>query len=99
MRIIERLRVTVGEGSHNPGTPSDLAVEALNDVVCADPRPAFGGEIAIEAKYTYDNFSRVIGCTVENGANKGRVAGNHTFSATMVLTVLAATICLYLGNR
>ena len=35
------------EGTHNPGTPPDLAVEALNDVVRADPRPVLGGEIAV----------------------------------------------------
>src|SRR5699024_3139631 len=39
--------VAVGEGTHNPGTPPDLAVEALNDVVRADPRPVLGGEIAV----------------------------------------------------
>ena len=37
--------VAIGEGTHNPGTPSDLAVEAFNDVVRADPRPVFRGEI------------------------------------------------------
>ena len=39
--------VAVGEGAHNTGAPSDLAVEAFNDVVCADPRPVLGGKIAV----------------------------------------------------
>ena len=70
--------ISIGEGSHNAGTPADLAIEAFNDVVRADPCPVPGGEIAEEVKYTYDNLSQVTGCTVENGINTGRVAGNHT---------------------
>ncbi len=34
--------VAIGEGTHNSGAPADLAVEAFNDVVRADPRPVLG---------------------------------------------------------
>lgn len=37
----------IGEGTHNPGTPADLAIEAFNDVVRADPRPVLGRKIAV----------------------------------------------------
>ena len=88
--------IAVGEGSHNPGTPSNFAVEAFNDVVRADPCPVPGGEIAEDVKYTYDNLSQATGCTVENGINTGRVAGNHTVIGDYGTTVLAATIFSYL---
>ena len=39
--------ISVWEGPHNPGAPADLAVEAFNDVVCADPSPVLGGKIAV----------------------------------------------------
>ena len=39
--------VAVGEGSDYAGPSSDLAVQAFNDVVRADPRPMFRGKIAV----------------------------------------------------
>ena len=39
--------IAVREGTNDPGAPADLAVEAFNDVVRADPRPVFRGEIAV----------------------------------------------------
>ena len=40
-------RVAIGEGTHDPGAPADLAVQAFHDVVRANPRPVFGWEIAV----------------------------------------------------
>ena len=37
-------RVAIGEGTHDPGAPADLAVQAFHDVVRANPRPVFGWE-------------------------------------------------------
>ena len=39
--------VAIGEGTHDPGAPADLAVQAFHDVVRADPRPVLGWEIAV----------------------------------------------------
>ena len=40
-----RCGVAVREGTHAPDAPAALTVEAFNDVVRADPRPVFRGEI------------------------------------------------------
>ena len=34
--------VAIGEGTHDPGAPADLAVQAFHDVVRANPRPVLG---------------------------------------------------------
>ena len=39
--------VAIGEGTHDPGAPADLAIQAFHDVVRANPRPVFGWEIAV----------------------------------------------------
>ena len=39
--------VAIREGTHDPGAPADLAIQAFHDVVRADPRPVLGWEIAI----------------------------------------------------
>ena len=46
--------VAVGEGSDHAGTPPDLAVQTLNDVVCADSRPMFSGEISVGQRFLND---------------------------------------------
>ena len=46
-KIVCKQRKKRGEGTHDPGAPADLAVEALNDVVRADPRPVCRWEIAV----------------------------------------------------
>jgi len=43
--------IAVGEGSDYSGSPSDLAVQAFNDVVRADPGPMLGGEIAVGQRF------------------------------------------------
>ena len=42
--------VAVGEGSHNPGPPPDLTVQAFNDVVRADPRPGVNPKFCVNSK-------------------------------------------------
>ena len=37
--------IAVGEGSNYFGSSLDLAVQALNDIVRADPRPVFRGKV------------------------------------------------------
>ena len=43
--------VAVGEGSDYAGPSSDLAVQAFNDVVCADTTPMFGGESTVGQRF------------------------------------------------
>ena len=47
--------ITVGEGSDYARTSSDFAVQAFNDVVCPDPSPVFGREVAVP--YLHSNHS------------------------------------------
>ena len=36
--------VAIREGTHDPGAPADLAIQAFHDVVRANPRPVLGWE-------------------------------------------------------